>query len=391
MPGILDFFDGISNFLRDLEPRPKSEPAENWDLVDQRLDEFEQKLRSIEDITAVNQQALLDAFGQVMRRLDDVERRLAPEEVPRYKAVLKRLKDLALFVIAAIAGASVGALPQKLVEDEAYAPFKVFLEHIEQAIARWETPSGPSVVSARGLEPELVLVPAGPFLMGSDKWRDPKAYDRELPQHTVHLDAFYIARHPITSAQYRRFVDATGHRAPDHWKDKDYDPAARADHPVVDVSWHDAVAYCRWLSEQTGKPYSLPSEAEWEKAARGTDGRIYPWGDREPTPNLCNFEGSSIKTTTPVGRYSPQGDSPYGCADMAGNVWEWTRSLYRAYPYDLRDGREAMGSDGDRVLRGGAFFNVVGNVRCAYRYHLSPVSFAVIFGFRVAAGFRPYP
>lgn len=116
------------------------------------------------------------------------------------------------------------------------------------------------------------------------------------------------------------------------------------DHPVIYVTQHDATVYCRWLSEITGKSYRLPSEAEWEKAARGTDGRIYPWGDQWEA-GRCNAQPSGKRDTTPVGAY-PQGKSPYGLLDTAGNVWEWTRSLCKRYPYDPADGREALDAKG---------------------------------------------
>jgi formylglycine-generating enzyme required for sulfatase activity len=149
------------------------------------------------------------------------------------------------------------------------------------------------------------------------------------------------------------------------------------------VSWRDALAYCRWLSERTGLPVTLPSEAEWEKAARGTDGRIYPWGDEDPTAELCNFSGN-VGDTTPVGNYSPEGDSPYECADMAGNVWEWTRSLWgENYPYDPADGRENLEASGSRVVRGGAFGYTEYHVRCAYRNGDAPYLRSGPYGFRV--------
>jgi formylglycine-generating enzyme required for sulfatase activity len=216
-------------------------------------------------------------------------------------------------------------------------------------------------------EPEMVLIPAGEFLMGSDPRKDKDASGDEQPQHTLYLPDYYIARTPVTNAQYAAFVQATGYEQPWHWEGEK-PPQGREDHPVVYVYWHDAVAYCNWLSEVTGRDYRLPSEAEWEKAARGTDGRIYPWGSKPPGEGRCN-SGNKVGESTPVGRYSPQGDSPYGCADMAGNVWEWTRSLYGGYPYDPGDGREDLeaGQDVLRVLRGGSFLSVAWDVRCAFR------------------------
>ena len=241
---------------------------------------------------------------------------------------------------------------------------------------------------------ELVRIPAGEFLMGSDPAKDGKAYGDEQPQHTIGLPEFYIGKYPVTNAQYAAFVKTTDHRVPDHWKDSAI-PSGKEDHPVVYVSWRDAIAFCEWLSEKTDKNFSLPSEAEWEKAARGVEGRIYPWGDESPTADLCNF-GNNVNDTTPVGKYSPKGDSPYGCADMAGNVWEWTRSLWGkdwtmpdfGYPYDPKDGRENLdaGNDVRRVLRGGSFVLSDYYVRCASRYngHYPYYRFAPS-GFRLVA------
>jgi formylglycine-generating enzyme required for sulfatase activity len=141
-----------------------------------------------------------------------------------------------------------------------------------------------------------------------------------------------------TNTQYQAFVRATGHDAPPHWAEGRI-PPGRSNHPVVCVTWHDAVEFCDWLRAETEQPFRLPTEAEWEKAARGTGGRIYPWGDDPPDEDRCNFNGH-VEDTTPIGRYSPQGDSPYRCADVAGNVSEWCHSLYRSYPYHAGDGRE---------------------------------------------------
>ena len=169
---------------------------------------------------------------------------------------------------------------------------------------------------------------------------------------SLSLPEFYIGKVPVTNAQYAGFVKATRRKAPDHWE-KGAIPAGKAEHPVVNVSWEDAVAFCRWLSEATRRSFRLPSEAEWEKAARGADGRIYPWGNQAPDEKRCNF-GMKIGDTTPVGKY-PDGASPCGALDMAGNVWEWTGSIFKPYPYAPDDGREDPGSRAQRVLRGGSF------------------------------------
>jgi formylglycine-generating enzyme required for sulfatase activity len=226
---------------------------------------------------------------------------------------------------------------------------------------------------------EFVRVPAGEFLMGSDPARDEDARDNEQPQHRVHVSEFYIGKYPVTNAQYAAFVEATKREVPEHWK-RGRIPSGKKPHPVVNVSWRDAVAFCGWLGQETGQGFRLPTEAEWEKAARGTDGRIYPWGDGPPTAELCNFDGN-VDDTTPVGRYSPQGDSPCGCADMAGNVWEWTQSLYRGYPYDPVDGREDLEAEGRRVVRGGSFGSRW-RVRCASRLRLVLDSLSRYRGFR---------
>ena len=239
---------------------------------------------------------------------------------------------------------------------------------------------------------ELVRIPAGEFLMGSDPAKDKNAHINEQPQHTIDLPEFYIGKYPVTNAQYAAFVKSTDHRVPYHWKDGEI-PSGKADHPVVNVSWYEAIAFCDWLSKKTDKDFSLPSEAEWEKAVRGVDGRIYPWSDKPPSHDLCNF-GLHVKGTTPVGKYSPKGDSPYGCADMVGNVWEWTRSQWGTdrvkpefgYPYDPEDGRENLVARHDvcRVLRGGSSPSLY-YIRCAYRRYWPPHVCGTWSGFRLVA------
>jgi formylglycine-generating enzyme required for sulfatase activity len=241
----------------------------------------------------------------------------------------------------------------------------------------------PTVIEGvKPFEPEMVLIRASEFLMGSDPSVDKDARDNEQPQHTLYLPGYYLAKTPVTNAQYAAFVQATGHSQPDHWKDRK-PPRGKGDHPVVYVTWHDAVAYCNWLAEVTGRPYRLPSEAEWEKGARGTDGRLWPWGNQWDAKR-CNTAESSKRDTTPVGAY-PQGASPYGLLDMAGNVWEWTRSVYKSYPYDPDDGREDLEAEDYRVLRGGSWFNFRNGARCVVRDWYSPDYSHYYFGFRLVS------
>ncbi len=165
---------------------------------------------------------------------------------------------------------------------------------------------------------EMVRVPAGPFLYGSARAE-------------IDLSEFWVDRTPVTNVEYARFVAAHGHPPPPHWPDQT-PPSTIADHPVTHVSWYDALAYARWAGKR------LPNERQWEKAARGTDGQRYPWGNQVPTANLSNFSHNG-SGTAPVGQHSPHSDSPYGCVDMAGNVWEWTADDYDRQRKTLRGGR----------------------------------------------------
>lgn len=224
--------------------------------------------------------------------------------------------------------------------------------------------------------PPLCRVPAGPFLMGSNPKRDAGAYIDEQPQQTVTLPTYELARYPVTVVEYECFVRA-GHAVPNDWQTQ----LDNLDHPVVNVTWHDAVAYAAWLSERTGEQWRLASEAEWEKAARGTDGRVYPWGDSFDTTR-CNTSEGARHGTTPVGTY-PTGASPYGAEDMAGNVWEWTGSLRASYPYTLSGKREDPNSTSNRVLRGGSWNDNARLARVAFRGIVRPASVIVFNGFRL--------
>jgi formylglycine-generating enzyme required for sulfatase activity len=183
-------------------------------------------------------------------------------------------------------------------------------------------------------------------------------------------------------------VTATGHRPPEHWNGR-RPPRGSEAHPVVDVTWHDALAYCGWLSEVTGKAISLPSEAEWEKATRGDkDGRMFPWGESFDATR-CNA-GLQFDRTTPVGIFS-NGASPYDCLDLAGNVWEWVRSRSLPYPYSADDGREDLESSvgGSWVLRGGSWGLRRHDVRCAARLGVRAGYRDGFIGFRVVLRSAP--
>lgn len=222
-------------------------------------------------------------------------------------------------------------------------------------------------------EPEWVEVAAGEFWMGSDK-----GGEWSRPMHRLYLDRFWIGRTPVTNAQYRLFVGATEQRPPHHWP-QGVIPAGREEHPVVGVNWEEAMAYCRWLSGIVGKAITLPSEAEWEKAARGDqDQREYPWGDVFGVAR-ANVKVTGVGTTSAVGAF-PAGASPYGVLDMSGNVWEWTRSLWGgdhkkvrfSYPYVVGDGREDLDNRVYRIIRGGSWGNEKSWATCSARNRLAP-------------------
>jgi len=238
---------------------------------------------------------------------------------------------------------------------------------------------------------ELITIPAGPFLIGDDGDRDAS------PQHKLTLPEFKIGKYPVTNAQYLRFVKATGQS----WR-LDGQLPEWANRPAAYVSWYEAQAYCKWLTGvwraegKIGKDdvVRLPTEAEWEKAARGVDGRAYPWGD-EWDKARCNTAELGVGSTCVVGMF-PDGASPYGCLDMAGNVWEWTITLWGPweqdeavlqfkYPYNLDDGREYPEANGNilRVLRGGSFYLGRGSARCTFRFRDYPGSVWFNLGFRV--------
>jgi formylglycine-generating enzyme required for sulfatase activity len=224
----------------------------------------------------------------------------------------------------------------------------------------------------------MVYVPKGKFIMGSP---DDASFTDEQPQHTVSLNGFWIDRTEVTNAKYALCVQA-GNCQPPHntsslTRSHYYGNSQYDDYPVIYVDWDQANTYCSWAGGR------LPTEAEWEKAARGTDGRTYPWGDTDPTCSVANFQ-DCVGDTSAVGSY-PAGVSPYGALDMAGNVWEWVADWYSDSYYSSSPSSNPIGpsSGTDRVLRGGSWYNAVHLARSAYRNWFYPDGWSsFVIGFR---------
>ena len=220
---------------------------------------------------------------------------------------------------------------------------------------------------------EWILIPAGDFEMGTNTGKPD-----EGPQHTVYLDDYYISKYEITFEQYDKFCDETGRAKPSSngW--------GRGKRPVKNVSWHDANEFCKWLTDRTGANIHLPTEAQWEKAARGTDSRIYPWGDDLPSCSILNYN-NCIGRTEPVGSY-PAGDSPYDVHDMAGNVYEWCQDWAQANYYEIspRNNPQGPWNGTEKIVRGGSCFTSMISVSTFHRNHYSRSTTHAAIGFRVA-------
>ncbi len=246
----------------------------------------------------------------------------------------------------------------------------------------WKAPWG---------EPDWVMIPAGEFWMGSEKG----GID-EKPMHRVHVTEFQIARTTISNYQYQLYVVDAKVKPPDHWRD-DQPLKGKENCPVRSVTWHDARNYCAWLSEKINREVRLPTEAEWEKAARGDkDKRVYPWGD-DWRELHCNSDELGFYASTPAGIFL-NGASPYGVLDMSGNVMEWTMSLWGndndqlfnppsfKYPYNAKDGRENLNAPDDvcRVVRSGMWLSAQEGCRVTVRFGFPPLAFDIPIGFRAA-------
>jgi sulfatase modifying factor 1 len=258
--------------------------------------------------------------------------------------------------------------------------------------------------------PNLARIPAGDFLMGAAD-----ADDDERPVHRVLVGEFFIGRFPVTHDEYARFIRATGYPAPavrglplvasggrhsvfrdlaaPYVWENDQPPSGHGSHPVVLIRYDDALAYCRWLETEINRVVRLPTEAEWEKAARGgTEGQRYPWGN-DLDASRCNFlTDPAVKRqrgTRPTGTYPP---NAYGLYDICGNVWEWVADWYGAEYYGFGDMRNPRGPDTGnmRVVRGGSWVNEdVSMLRCAYRHKVPPDTYAYSVGFRIVCDAQP--
>jgi len=297
-----------------------------------------------------------------------------------------------LCLTACIVVTSAGAAPTRPTERVSPAP------EVNSHAVGWRTPTPPGRPQAGDVwvNPKdgaaMVYIPSGKFTLGTRdaeidawlKWHladQRQLFQDEQPQCRVNLPGYWIGRTEVTNAQYRRFVQVTGHRAPDHWKGGQAPPGLD-NLPVVFVDFDDAHAYCEWAGGH------LPTELQWEKAARGTDGRQYPWGNAWDPDKCANWSNS--RDAQPVGRY-PAGASPYGCLDTVGNVWEWCADWYNPYAYkryakgDLRPPRKGE----EPALRGASWArgtNPPFYFRCACRDADDPVIRDINGGFRCARG-----
>jgi formylglycine-generating enzyme required for sulfatase activity len=253
-------------------------------------------------------------------------------------------------------------------------------------------------IAVHPLEPEMVRIPAGSFLMGSNDLGP-----AERPVRRVYLDEYSMGKFEVTNAQFKAFCDATGFPYPQaRWTHHSHGSTTaylveKPNYPVVDVNWEDAAAYCRWLSQKTGKKYRLPTEAEWEKAARGgLEGKKYPWGDEavdaggryranvgSEADNDRRRKRDGFLYTAPVGSFPPNG---YGLSDMAGNVWEWCADVYDEHYYTHSPDKSPRGPDSGekRVLRGGSWWGGPSRLPCAARLWNYPSIRYASTGFRVA-------
>lgn len=354
------FIDAVSNYEQGLQ-----QLFDRLGIVDPQAEvrRLKAEVESLKTQLALSLQEKGEAIAETKRIAGELQ--VAQQQLAQKEAALKA-ESTAL----AAAKAETAALQQKI--DRLTKDKQALQQALDKALAPPSVKDRHILTLAAGVTLELVRVSAGEFLYGDNKEK------RTLPE-------YWMGKTPVTVAQFQAFLNSKPNFTPDsYWRSKIVQQ--QANHPAKQVSWQEAQLFCEWASKASGTTVTLPTELQWEKAARGTDGREYPWGNAKPDDTRCNFNKSdaylkasgddNYKFTTPVGSYSPQGDSPYGCVDMAGNVWEWCEDVYE----NIADAR---------VLRGGSFSDHVLFVRCAYRHYANVTDHNNSRGVRVCVPLLP--
>ena len=419
---LLDLFKGVTDFMEEVTDalnvpsedeqrlvRVEAEVSATQEsvlAVEAEIDALQTAVEGIKGRQIKDTQTILETLEKLQQTQDLILDRVRAleeagriEEAARWKVLLSRVAKLILVLVGPVAIAE--ALRDAFVEEELYPWLKGLRKRAKDVL---DAPESPLPTPTPTVEPttteesrseadtrwsgrvrfDWVTIPAGWFWMGSDRSRDPLAWEEfEKPYHRVYVPRFLIARVPVTVAQFGAFASATG-----SWRQRNLEyrlAQGEAQYPVTNVHWEEAQNFCRWAKVR------LPTEAQWEKAARGTDGRRYPWGNAAPDDSRCDI-GDRMRDRwsdpIPVGRY-PKGASPYGVLDMAGNVTEWTSSSHKSYPYDPKDGREDERNKNAYVLRGGYTLARDGPQRCAYRSFLFQGGGYHWLGFRVVYSSPP--
>jgi formylglycine-generating enzyme required for sulfatase activity len=322
--------------------------------------------------TALHLDAKSRTAGRREPRLRKMEVWRSLEEVTAWR-LLEKAKDL-------IAGGQAQPDKVKEAEEALDGANELGLNDEQLAVYRQleaQLPGKRPITSLDSLKPAdapMALVPAGEFTMGSTMSTD------EQPVHRVYLDAFYMDKYHVTVEQYAKYLEATDMEAPPEWNIMNQPQHQKR--PVVNVSWFDAATYCKWAGKR------LPSEAEWEKAARGTDGRLYPWGNEPPTRLHANFgkkQWANHMALVPVGMFE-MGKSPYGIYDMAGNAWEWVNDWYDHDYYKKSPAKNPQGpaTGKSKVVRGGNWLYIQDFLRASFRFNADPSSRQFGYGFRCA-------
>jgi formylglycine-generating enzyme required for sulfatase activity/tRNA A-37 threonylcarbamoyl transferase component Bud32 len=366
---------------RPSEINPAVSPAVEAVLLKALAKKREERYQSAGEMAVALQQAVRGAVMEAERAPAPPPAEPAPASVPARPALPWRW-------VAGIGAAVVGVVALSIVLTSGGGPATTPTSAPTAAVlAPTDTPVPPTNTPTPSAPLDMVHVPAGEFIMGSDE-----GAGDEQPVHTVYLDAFYIDETEVTNAQFAQFLNEQGNQEEGGvtWLDignenclitesgGQYQPkSGYSDHPVIEVSWYGANAYCQWAGKR------LPTEAEWEKAARGTDERTYPWGEGIDCDHAQYSECGG--RTVPVGS-KPKGVSPYGALDMAGNVWEWVADWYDSGYYALspENRPEGPASGGGRVIRGGSWLNDGAIVRAAHRDWFDPVVAYYLVGFRCA-------